>query len=178
MTVTELELPGLLLIEPRIFRDERGAFLESWNARRYAEHGIEVDFVQDNISWSRQGVIRGLHYQVAPHAQAKLCSVLVGEVWDVAVDLRDDSPSRGRWAAVTLSANNGRQLLIPEGFAHGFAVLSEEAVFSYKCSRYYEPSAERTLRWDDPTLAIDWPVREPVLSEKDRAGRLMTGGPR
>src|SRR5690606_16961961 len=108
-------------------------------ARRYAEHGIEVDFVQDNISWSRQGVIRGLHYQVAPHAQAKLCSVLSGEVWDVAVDLREDSPTRGQWTAVTLSASNGRQLLIPEGFAHGFAVLSEEAVFSYKCSRYYEP---------------------------------------
>ena len=171
MKVTELELPGLLLVEPRIFRDDRGAFFEVWNARRYAEAGIATEFVQDNVSWSRRGVIRGLHYQAAPHGQAKLCSVLAGEVWDVAVDLREESETYGRWVGVTLSAENGRQLLIPEGFAHGFAVVSEHAVFSYKCSRYHAPDAERTIRWDDVELGVAWPVRaeEVVVSEKDRA---------
>ena len=168
MKVTELELPGVLLIEPDLFRDERGSFVESWNARRFTQAGIDLEFVQDNISWSRQGVIRGLHYQ-HPNGQAKLISVLRGEVWDVIVDVRRGSPTFGRWTGVTLS-EEGRQLLIPEGYAHGFAVLSELAIFSYKCSRYYDPASEWTIRWDDPELEIEWPVRHPVVSEKDRNG--------
>lgn len=170
MRLVELEIPGLLLIEPGVHADERGSFLESWNARRFAEAGIDVEFVQDNVSLSRQRVVRGLHYQ-HPHGQAKLATVLKGEVWDVVVDIRRGSPTFGRWAAVTLAAENGRQLFIPEGLAHGFVVTSaEEAVFAYKCSRYYDPAAEWTIRWDDPDLAIDWPVGEPILSAKDRQG--------
>jgi dTDP-4-dehydrorhamnose 3,5-epimerase len=172
MKVRELELPGVLLVEPRIHADARGSFLESWSERRYAEAGIAQHFVQDNISRSRRGVIRGLHYQ-HPAGQAKLTSVLHGEVWDVVVDVRRGSPSFGRWVGVTLSGESGRQLFIPEGFAHGFAVLSEEAVFSYKCGRYYDPATEWTLRWDDPALGIEWPVREPILSDKDRQGVLL-----
>lgn len=168
MKVTPLAIPGPLLIEPRVFHDERGWFLESWNERRYAEAGIDVRFVQDNISRSKRGVIRGLHYQ-DPDPQAKLCSVVYGEVWDVILDVRPDSPTRGQWEAVTLSAENALQLYVPEGFAHGFAVLSDAAVFSYRCSRYYNPAAERTIRWDDPELGIPWPVAEPLLSEKDRS---------
>lgn len=167
MKVTPLTIPGPLLIEPRFFPDERGWFVESWNARRYAEAGIDVQFVQDNVSLSRRDVIRGLHYQ-DPHPQAKLCAVLHGEVWDVIVDLRPGSPTYRQWEAVTLSAANGLQLYVPEGFAHGFAVLSEEAIFSYKCSRYYDAASERTLPYDDPGLAIPWPVERPVMSEKDR----------
>lgn len=172
MNVTELDLPGVLLIEPRVYTDERGSFVESWNRRRYGELGIDVDFVQDNLSRSKRGVVRGLHFQ-NPNAQAKLTAVLEGEVWDVVVDVRAASATYGRWTAVTLSGENGRQLFIPEGFAHGFAVLSEEALFSYKCSAYYDPASERTIRWDDPALGIEWPVAKPILSEKDRAGGLL-----
>lgn len=166
MKVRQLSIPGPLLIEPRIFPDERGWFLESWNERRYADAGIDAHFVQDNISRSKRGVIRGLHYQ-DPDPQAKLCSVVHGEVWDVIVDVRSGSPTLGQWEAVILSAENALQLYVPEGFAHGFAVLSDEAVFVYRCTRYYNPAAERTIRWDDPQLAIPWPVDAPVLSEKD-----------
>ena len=173
MKVTELELPGVLLIEPRVFRDERGSFMESWSARRFAEAGLEVEFVQDNVSWSRQGVIRGLHYQ-HPGGQAKLTSVLRGEVWDVVVDIRRGSPTFGRWTGVTLSEENGRQLFIPEGYAHGFAASSGDAIFSYKCSRDYNPRCEWTIRWDDPELGIDWPVAEPVVSCKDQNGRRLS----
>lgn len=169
MRVTQLELPGVLLIEPTVFRDERGSFVESWNARRFLEAGVDVEFVQDNVSWSRGGVIRGLHYQ-HPGGQAKLMSVLWGEVWDVVVDVRRGSPSFGQWMAVTLSAENGRQLFIPEGYAHGFAVRSEEAIFAYKCSRYYDSASEWTIRWDDPDLGIAWPLVEPIVSDKDRNG--------
>jgi len=177
MKVTELGLPGVLLVEPRLFRDERGAFVESWSARRFAGAGLEVEFVQDNVSWSRRGVVRGLHYQ-HPHGQAKLISVLRGEVWDVVVDVRRGSPTFGQWIGVPLSAESGHQLFIPEGYAHGFAALSEEAIFSYKCSRYYDPASEWTIRWDDPELKIDWPVEDPIVSEKDRNGlRLSELGP-
>lgn len=169
MKVTELELPGVLLIEPRVFRDQRGAFVESWNASRFSALGMEVEFVQDNVSWSRRGVIRGLHYQ-HPGGQAKLSSVLRGEVWDIVVDVRRGSPTFARWIGVTLSHENQRQLFVPEGYAHGFAVRSEEAIFTYKCSRYYDPTFEWTLRWDDPDLGIDWGVPNPVISEKDRNG--------
>jgi dTDP-4-dehydrorhamnose 3,5-epimerase len=172
MKVTELGLSGLLLIEPRVFGDIRGTFAEGWNERRYQEAGVTDHFVQDNVSHSRRGVVRGLHYQF-PEGQAKLTSVLYGEVWDVVVDVRLGSPTFGQWLGVTLSRENARQLYIPAGFAHGFAVLSDEAVFSYKCSRYYDPATEWTLRWDDPAIAIDWPVDDAILSAKDREGLLL-----
>lgn len=171
MKVRETALPGVLLIEPRVFRDERGYFLESWVEERYRVLG-DPRFVQDNLSSSRQGVLRGLHYQ-EPHAQAKLVSVLHGEVFDVAVDIRVGSPGFGRWEGHVLSAENALQLYIPEGFAHGFAVLSESAVLAYKCTDYYHPGAEGTVRWDDPALAIEWPVRDPLLSPKDRAAAAL-----
>jgi dTDP-4-dehydrorhamnose 3,5-epimerase len=177
MKVVELELPGLLLIEPTIYRDARGSFRESWHARRFAEAGIGAEFVQDNVSRSRRGVVRGLHFQ-HPRGQAKLTAVLHGEVWDVVVDVRRGSPTFGRWQGVTLSAENGRQLFIPEGFAHGFAVTSAEAVFTYKCARYYDAELEWTVRWDDPALAISWPVTKPILSEKDREGLPLAELPR
>jgi dTDP-4-dehydrorhamnose 3,5-epimerase len=168
LNTTPLELPGLLLIEPRVFRDQRGWFMESWNAERYAGAGVLSAFVQDNLSLSQGGVLRGLHYQ-HPHGQAKLVSVLEGEVWDVAVDIRSGSSSFGRWYGCTLSAENARQLFIPEGYAHGFVVLSGSALFSYKCSDYYRPESEGTIRWDDPDLAISWPVEDPQVSAKDQA---------
>ena len=168
MTVIETALSGVLLIEPRVFGDERGYFFEAWNAERCRSHGIDAVFVQDNVSFSRRGIIRGLHFQ-NPSAQAKLVSVLAGSVFDVAVDVRLGSPTFGQWVGVDLSAENHRQLFIPEGFAHGFAVTSETALFSYKCSCGYSPGSERTIRWDDPDLDIGWPVSNPVLSPKDAA---------
>jgi len=169
MKVLPCDLEGLLLIEPRVFGDARGFFLETWNERRYSEAGIRGPFVQDNLSFSRRGAVRGLHFQ-NPSAQGKLVYVLQGEVFDVAVDLRRSSPTFGRWYGVTLSADNKRQLYIPPGFAHGFAVVSETALFAYKCTAFYAPEHETTLLWNDPDLAIPWPVEEPVLSEKDRQG--------
>ena len=170
MKVEPLGLEGLLLIEPRLFRDQRGQFLEAWNRARYAEAGLPDSFVQDNVSWSRPRVLRGLHLQ-DPFPQGKLVSVLQGEVWDVAVDLRPGSGTFGQWRGVTLSADNARQLYVPEGFAHGFVVTSQvDALFVYKCTESYRPETEITLRWDDADLAIDWPVADPVLSETDRAG--------
>jgi len=165
--VIAAKLPGVLIIEPQIHEDQRGFFLESYNKRRYEEHGIDAAFVQDNHSRSVRGTLRGLHYQAAP-GQAKLVRVVVGEVFDVAVDIRWGSPTFGEWLGVTLSAANRRQLFIPVGFAHGFCVTSESAEFLYKVSNYYDPSAERGLAWDDPTLAIEWPISDPVLSERDR----------
>jgi dTDP-4-dehydrorhamnose 3,5-epimerase len=167
--VSRTRLPGVLLVEPRVFHDPRGRFLESWNARRYEGSGIPGPFVQDNVSVSRRGVLRGLHFQ-QPFPQGKLVSALEGEIWDVGVDLRPESPTFGRWEGFTLSAGNARQLYLPEGFAPGFVVLSEVAIVSYKCTAYYAPEAEATLLWEDPDLAIRWPVEDPLLSEKDRAG--------
>jgi dTDP-4-dehydrorhamnose 3,5-epimerase len=172
MRVTTLSLPGVRLIAPDAFQDERGWFSELYRAERYRAAGITDAFVQDNVSVSARGVIRGLHLQ-EPKAQAKLVSVVQGEVFDVAVDVRVGSPSFGRWVGTRLSAANHHQLLIPEGFAHGFAVLSELAIVHYKCTRAYEAEAELTVRWDDPDLAIDWPVRDPILSAKDSAGRRL-----
>jgi dTDP-4-dehydrorhamnose 3,5-epimerase len=169
MKCTRTRLEGMYLIEPRVFRDERGSFLECWNEQRYRELGIEGPFVQDNASVSTEGVLRGLHFQT-PHAQGKLVSVLLGEVFDVAVDLRMGSTTFGQWVGYRLSAENGHQLYIPAGLAHGFVTLSRHAVFSYKCTEYYTPAAEYTLLWNDPDVGIEWPVAEPVLSEKDRAG--------
>lgn len=168
MKVIETSLPGVLLVEPRVFRDERGHFLETWNLERCRVAGLPESFVQDNVSVSRRGVLRGLHYQ-EPNAQGKLVSVLEGEVFDVAVDIRQGSPNYGRWVGYTLSAANARQLYVPEGFAHGFVVVSEVAVFSYKCTAFYDPNAEGSVRWDDPDLHIDWPVESPILSPKDAA---------
>ena len=167
MKVVETSLPGVLIIEPKIFPDARGFFVETYNKDRYVNNGILPEFVQDNLSFSTRGVLRGLHYQ-NPHAQGKLVYVLQGEVWDVAVDIRRDSPQFGQWTAVTLSAENKKQFYIPPGFAHGFCVLSETALFTYKCTDLYHPECDGGVRWDDPTIAIQWPISNPILSEKDR----------
>lgn len=172
MNITRCELEGLLLIEPKVFGDARGFFMETWNQQRYAEAGLDIKFVQDNLSLSRRGTVRGLHFQ-NPNAQSKLVCVLQGEVFDVAVDLRRSSPTFGRWHGVRLSGENKAQFFVPAGFAHGFAVLSETALFYYKCSDFYSPKDEQTLRWNDPALGIQWPISEPMLSEKDSRGLLL-----
>jgi dTDP-4-dehydrorhamnose 3,5-epimerase len=174
MNVVTTDLPGVLIIEPKVFADERGFFYESFNARAFEEAtGLNTPFVQDNHSRSQKGVLRGLHYQLE-HTQGKLVRVTAGEVLDVAVDIRRSSPHFGRWVAVRLSAQNHRQLWVPEGFAHGFVVRSDFAEFLYKTTDYYTPSAERCIRWDDPTLAIDWQLSEaPQLSAKDQTGKTL-----
>jgi dTDP-4-dehydrorhamnose 3,5-epimerase len=173
MQITPTTLPEVLLIEPRVFGDDRGFFFESWNRRAFAAAGIDVDFVQDNHSRSIRGVLRGLHYQIE-HAQGKLVRVTEGEVFDVAVDLRRSRPTFGRSAGYVLSAANRRMLWIPPGFAHGFVVLSESAEFLYKATDYWYPEHERTLLWSDPVLGIDWPLPgAPTLAAKDAAGRLL-----
>ena len=173
MQITPTALPEVLLVEPRVFGDERGFFFESWNRRAFAGAGIDVDFVQDNHSRSVRGVLRGLHYQIE-HAQGKLVRVTEGEVFDVAVDLRRSSTRFGRSVGYVLSAKNRRMLWIPPGFAHGFVVLSENAEFLYKATDYWHPEHERTLLWNDPVLRIDWPLTgPPTLAAKDAAGRLL-----
>lgn len=167
----ETALPGVLVIEPAVFGDDRGTFFESWNKRAFsALVGREVDFVQDNHSISVRGVLRGLHYQVAS-TQGKLVRVVSGEVFDVAVDMRRSSPTFGRWAGERLSASNRRMMWVPEGFAHGFLVLSERAEFLYKTTDYYAPQHERTLLWNDPAIGVRWPLEAPpILKPKDAAG--------
>lgn len=174
MKVTPCEIPEVLIIEPRIFGDDRGFFYESFNAAAFREAtGVTADFVQDNHSRSQKGVLRGLHYQIE-NSQGKLVRVTQGVVLDVAVDIRRSSPTFGQWVAVELSAENFRQLWVPVGFAHGFVVLSETAEFLYKTTDYYTPSAERCIRWDDPTLNIDWQLSEtPQLSGKDQQGKVL-----
>ncbi|MFL1516591.1 dTDP-4-dehydrorhamnose 3,5-epimerase [Pseudomonas prosekii] len=174
MNVIETALPGVLIIEPKVFGDERGFFYESFNAKAFAEAtGLNTQFVQDNHSRSQRGVLRGLHYQLE-NVQGKLVRVTAGEVLDVAVDIRRSSAHFGQWVAVRLSADNHRQLWVPEGFAHGFVVLSDVAEFLYKTTDYYTPSAERCIRWDDPTLAIDWQLHAaPQLSAKDQNGKSL-----
>ncbi|MBR6048878.1 MAG: dTDP-4-dehydrorhamnose 3,5-epimerase [Bacteroidales bacterium] len=170
MNIVKTGIEGVLVIEPRVFGDARGYFFESFNARDFAaQTGVDVHFVQDNESRSCHGVVRGLHFQRPPYAQAKLVRVVEGEVLDVAVDIRRQSTTYGQHVATLLSADNHRQFFIPKGFAHGFAVLSETAVFQYKCDEYYHPEAEGAIAWDDPTLAIDWHLAasEVLLSEKD-----------
>lgn len=169
MKVTQLSLPGLLLIEPKRFGDSRGYFVETWNKERYEKAGIPKPFVQDNLSFSAKGVLRGLHFQ-AQQCQAKLVTVLKGEVFDVAVDIRVGSPTFGQWEAVTLSGENGHQLYVPEGMAHGFCITRDETLFAYKCSDYYHPESEQTVLWNDPEIAISWPLDTPSLSEKDAKG--------
>ena len=165
-------LPEVRCIAPTRYPDARGLFWEAWHAGRYPGLGVPGPFLQDNLSLSYRGVLRGLHYQ-HPRAQGKLVSVLEGEVFDVVVDIRRGSPTFGRWTGCVLSAANGWQLFIPAGFAHGFVALSEQALFHYKCTEYYHPADEHTVRWNDPDLAIAWPVTDPVVSDKDRAGRLF-----
>ena len=169
MKVTTCEISGLLILEPKVFTDNRGFFLEIFNQTRYREAGLRADFVQDNLSFSGRGTLRGLHFQ-NPNSQRKLLQVLQGEVFDVAVDIRRSSPTFGRWHALVLSGHNKQQFYIPHGFAHGFVVLSEAALFHYKCTKFYSPKDELSIRWDDPDIGIEWPVKAPVVSEKDGKG--------
>jgi dTDP-4-dehydrorhamnose 3,5-epimerase len=176
MKVIETAIPDVKLIEPQVFGDHRGFFMETWQRKAFAAAGIDADFVQDNHSRSTQGILRGLHYQVQ-QPQGKLVRVTQGEVFDVAVDLRRDSSTFGRWVGQILSAENRRMLWVPEGFAHGFYVVSESAEFQYKCTDYYAPEHERTLAWDDPSLNISWPLvagRQPILSDKDAEGMRLS----
>ena len=172
MQVSKTPIDGLLIIEPKIFADPRGMFYEVYSESRYEEHGIPC-FVQDNHSISKKGVVRGLHYQVNP-GQSKLVRVTRGEIFDVAVDIRKQSPTYGKWWGLSLSETNNFQLYIPIGFAHGFCVLSESAEVLYKCSDYYSPENERGILWNDPELAIDWPVKDPILSGKDAVYPLFS----
>lgn len=166
MKVIETDLPGCLVFEPQVFGDERGFFYESFNRDKLHAHGLDLSFAQGNVSRSARGVLRGLHYQW-PKPQGKFVSVTEGEVWDVAVDIRRGSPTFGRWTAVVLSDQNKRHFWIPEGFAHGFCVLSETATFTYLCTETYDRDADAGIRWNDSALAIDWPLSEPSLSDKD-----------
>lgn len=172
MSLRDTPFAGLKIIEPRVYPDHRGLFLETYNFQRYTTEGLDEIFVQDNLSHSKRGVLRGLHFQY-PTWQGKLVHVVQGEIFDVAVDIRPDSPTFGQWFGVTLSSENRRQLYISPGFAHGFCVLSETADVMYKCTAYYKPEEEQTLLWNDPTLAIKWPVAQPVMSEKDLRGKLL-----
>jgi dTDP-4-dehydrorhamnose 3,5-epimerase len=172
MNVLETNLPGVLVFEPKVFGDERGFFMETWHADRYEEAGLPARFVQDNLSFSQRGVLRGLHFQ-NPDQQGKLVYVLQGEAYDVAVDIRVGSPTFGEWTAVTLSSENKRQFYVPEGFAHGFLVASNAALFAYKCTAKYNAKAEAGILWNDPEIGIEWPVEAPVLSEKDRAAPTL-----
>ena len=174
MQVLKTEIPGVSIIEPGVFEDSRGLFKETYERNRYADAGIAEEFVQDNLSRSCRGTLRGLHYQ-RQHPQGKLVQVFRGEIFDVAVDLRRNSPQFGKWVGVILSESNHRQFYVPEGFAHGFCVLSETADVFYKCTDFYHPEHERTLLWNDPDVNIQWPLQaEPILSEKDGKGTLLS----
>jgi dTDP-4-dehydrorhamnose 3,5-epimerase len=177
MNVVPGKLHGLLLIEPKVFGDARGYFMETWNLRKYHEARIQTTFVQDNISVSRRGALRGLHFQ-NPNPQGKLVSVLQGEVLDLVVDIRLRSSTFGKWEAVRLSSENKRQFYIPPGFAHGFLVLSDTAMFHYKCTEFYSPKDELTIRWNDPDIGIDWAIQDPIVSEKDAQGLPLKEVPR
>ena len=176
MKVTRTDLPGVLLLEPRVFKDPRGFFFETFQAQRYAEVGIDLGFVQDNLSRSSKGTLRGLHFQ-EPHAQGKLVTVITGAVFDVAVDIRKGSPTFGKWVGFELNDQNHHQLWIPPGFAHGFCVTSETADFFYKCTALYAPQAEQGVSWNDPDLGIRWPIQQPQLSPKDMAAPRLRDAP-
>ena len=177
MEVRVASIPGLIVIEPKVHGDERGFFMESYSRDRYAEAGLPREFVQDNISVSARGTLRGMHLQ-NPHGQGKLCSVLDGEVFDVAVDVRVGSPTFGRWEGVTLSSENKRQFYLPPGFAHGFCVMSERAMFSYKCTDFYSADHEIGIAWNDPAIGIDWPIESPRLSARDRGNPPLENIPK
>ncbi len=166
MKVTKTKLPGVLIIEPQVFGDDRGYFLESWSEQRYVDAGIKQKFIQSNVSKSQKGVLRGLHFQ-NPKPQGKLVYVLEGEVFDVAVDIRLGSPTFGQYESIVLSAENHKQFYVPEGFAHGFCVLSKSATFCYMCTNYYDADADASIAWNDADLNIDWPLKSPNLSDKD-----------
>lgn len=170
MNIIKTEIADLLIVEPKVFGDQRGYFFESYSKSRYQEGGINDEFIQDNVSFSKKGILRGLHCQKGPSAQGKLVQVLLGEVYDVAVDIRPKSPTFGKWVGLYLSGENKKQFWIPPGLAHGFLVTSDEALFSYKCTKYYDPSSEFTLAYNDPSLNIPWPLTDVKLSEKDRSG--------
>jgi dTDP-4-dehydrorhamnose 3,5-epimerase len=170
MKFVTTSLPGVIVVEPDVFRDPRGFFFETYHARKYRDGGIDATFVQDNHSRSTRGILRGMHAQ-RQRPQGKLVRVLQGEVFDVAVDIRRGSPTFLKWVGVTLAADNFRQCYVPPGFAHGFVVISEIAEFEYKCTDFYDPSDELRILWNDPAIGIEWPVRDPILSDKDRTGR-------
>ena len=175
MKVVATAIPDIKIIEPRVFGDHRGFFIETWNDQRFRDHGIDASFVQDNFSFSKHGTLRGLHYQIE-QTQGKLMRVVHGEIYDVCVDVRRGSATFGQWVGVTLSAENHRSLWVPPGFAHGFFVTSESAAFEYKCTDYYAKAHERTLLWNDPALNIDWPIPEgldPLIADKDREGKIL-----
>jgi len=175
MEIIKTPITDLIIIKPRVFADSRGFFYETYNEKSYLEAGIDLHFCQDNQSKSSYGVIRGLHYQLSPHSQSKLVTVIQGAVWDVAVDLRASSPTYGQWYGVELTEENHLQFLIPQGFAHGFSVLTETAIFSYKCDNFYSPTLERGIMYNDPALGIDWkiPVDKAVISDKDLKHKLF-----
>jgi dTDP-4-dehydrorhamnose 3,5-epimerase len=174
MNIQPTDLPGVVIITPRVFKDARGFFFESYNAEQFKSRGIQTVFVQDNHSQSTRGTLRGLHFQLPPMAQDKLVRCVRGAIWDVAVDIRAGSPTFGRWIGVELSAGNFRQIYVPSGFAHGFCVLSDEAEVLYKTSAVYSATHERGIAWDDPAIGITWPLAEPLLSDRDRrAGSLV-----
>lgn len=169
MEFIKTKFDGVYLIKPKVFQDNRGFFMETYSQKAFAEQGIEANFVQDNHSLSAQkGVLRGLHFQAPPYAQAKLARVTKGSVYDVIVDIRKNSPTYGQWEAFTLSADNFQMLYVPHGFAHGFLTLVDNTEFQYKCDNFYEPSSEQGIIWNDPTLNIDWPIKDVILSEKDK----------
>lgn len=177
MKVIQTAIPGCVVVEPQVHGDARGYFYESFNVEKYKSAGLDLRFVQSNVSRSAHGVLRGLHYQW-PNPQGKLVSVLEGEVYDVAVDIRVGSPTFGHWAAAVLSADNKRHFWIPEGFAHGFAVLSDNATFAYQCTALYDRAADAGIRWNDGDVAVDWPISAPQLSDKDRDAPLLRDVPR
>ncbi len=173
MRIRKVDIEGILLIEPDVFGDSRGSFFESYNKSEYEKYGLNVEFVQDNISRSAKGTIRGLHYQVGDKAQGKLCHVIKGTVLDVSVDIRFESPTFGKYFSLEISEDDELQLWIPAGFAHGFSVLSDEVIFSYKCTNYYSKPDERAILYNDPDLNIDWRVKKPIVSEKDLKAKLF-----
>jgi dTDP-4-dehydrorhamnose 3,5-epimerase len=168
MNIIKTKLPGVLILEPKVFHDDRGYFLETWNSKRYEQTGIPGPFVQDNISFSKKGILRGLHFQY-PQSQGKLIQVLSGEVLDVVVDICVGSPTYGQWVGELLSDSNHRQIYVPAGFAHGYCATSEAAIFSYKCTDFYNPATEHGIIWNDPDIGIEWPITQPVLSPKDES---------
>lgn len=175
MTIEPTQIPDVVIIKPKVFTDHRGYFFESYNVDAFKKMGIEINFVQDNESYSRKNVIRGLHYQLSPYSQTKLVRVVAGRIFDVAVDIRKNSPTFGQYVGIELSDDNKYQLLIPKGFAHGFAVLSDFAIVSYKCDQYYNPEADRGIRYNDPEIGIDWkiPMEQAVVSAKDNVHPAM-----
>jgi dTDP-4-dehydrorhamnose 3,5-epimerase len=173
MEIIETKLKGLIVIKPKVFSDDRGYFFESYNKNTFSRSGLAMDFVQDNQSLSQKGVLRGLHFQNPPHAQGKLVRVINGAVFDVAVDIRKDSPTYGKWFGEKLTADNKWMMYIPEGFAHGFLTLENDTVFSYKCTHFYNKESEGCLLWNDPAIGIKWDFENPLLSEKDKVGQAL-----